>query len=196
MISEFLETVKSLDGVVYNLKYHQSRYESVLKSFNILEYKNLKDYINPPMHGLYRCRLVYDKSKIDVEYIKYKMRNIKTLKLVYDDDIEYDKKSTSRQDLNKLFEQKDSCDDILIVKNSLLTDTSIANVALFDGKRWFTPKNPLLEGTTRKRLLDEGKIYELEIGVDDICNFEKIALLNAMIDFDIIAGDSLKDIIC
>ncbi len=196
MISEFLETVKSLDGVVYNLKYHQSRYESVLKSFNILEYKNLKDYINPPMHGLYRCRLVYDKSKIDVEYIKYKMRNIKTLKLVYDDDIEYDKKSTSRQNLNKLFEQKDSCDDILIVKNSLLTDTSIANVALFDGKRWFTPKNPLLEGTTRKRLLDEGKIYELEIGVDDICNFEKIALLNAMIDFDIIAGDSLKDIIC
>ena len=37
-------------------------------------------------------------------------------------------------------------DEILITRNGLLTDTSIANIALFNGKEWHTPKHPLLKG--------------------------------------------------
>ena len=195
-MSSFLETIKAVDGEIYNLEYHQKRYEKVLSSINQKKHQNLQDFLSPPYDGIYRCRLVYNENNIDVEYIKYTKRNIETLKLVYDNYIEYSKKSTSREKLDDLFEKRDNCSDVLIVKNELLTDTTIANIALYNGKEWLTPKTPLLNGTTRQRLLDKKKIVEADINVRDIYEFEKIALLNAMIDFDIIRSNNLKDIIC
>ena len=56
-------------------------------------------------------------------------------------------------------------DDILIVKNGLLTDTSIANIALYDGNDWYTPLHPLLKGTKRAELLDKGVLKEKEIKI-------------------------------
>jgi len=47
-------------------------------------------------------------------------------------------------------------------------------------------KQPLLKGTTRARLIDEGKIIEADIKVQDLRTFSKVALLNAMIDFDVL----------
>ena len=78
-------------------------------------------------------------------------------------------------------------DDILIIKDLLVTDTSIANIAFeTSGGEWITPKNPLLKGTTRARLLDEGKLKEADIRVHELRSFTKVALLNAMIDFDVL----------
>lgn len=192
----YLETIKALDGKLFNLSYHQKRYESVLKSLGINDFKNLKEYLNPPTSGLYRCRLVYDEKNISVTYHKYKKREIKSLKLVYDDKINYSKKSTNRDELNNLFEKREECDEVLIVKNTLITDTTIANVAFYKDGLWYTPKEPLLEGTTRARLLDEGKIIEKDIRVNDLKNYSKLALMNAMLDFDIITKYNLKDLAC
>jgi len=192
----FLETIKAIDGVVFNLSYHQKRYESVLESFGMKEFKNLQEYLSPPLKGLYRCRLTYDLENMDITYHEYKKREVNSLKLVYDDSIEYSKKSTSRENINQLFEKRAECDDILIVKNSIIRDTSIANVALYSDGIWFTPSKPLLKGTTWQRLLDEGKIAEKEIKVQDLKEYSKVALMNAMIDFDIITKYDLKDIIC
>ena len=187
---EFFETIKIENAQIFYLSYHQKRYESVLSSFGVYEYKNLKDYIHPPVKGLYRCRLVYKVHKkthsIDVEYIPYKKKDIQSLQVVYDDTIEYRYKSTNRDRINKLFLAKGRCDDILIVKNSLITDTSIANIAFYDSKRWITPKDPLLKGTTRERLLKEDFLSEKNIEVQELQHFSKIALLNAMIGFDVI----------
>jgi 4-amino-4-deoxychorismate lyase len=41
-----------------------------------------------------------------------------------------------------------------------------------------------------------GKIIEEDIRVQDLKKFSKVALMNAMIDFDIITKYNLKDIIC
>jgi len=198
MSSEFLETVKIFRGKACHLEYHQKRYQSVLKYFGVYEYKNLSDYIKAPSDELLRCRLIYSPKnieKIDVEYIKYKKRDIKSLRLVYDDHIDYPLKSTHREELNKLFEKRQNADDVLIVKNGYITDTSIANIALFDGN-WKTPKKPLLKGTTRQRLLDNGKIIEADIKPEELNNYSKVALLNAMIDFDIITDENIKDVFC
>ncbi|MDQ1244391.1 MAG: 4-amino-4-deoxychorismate lyase, partial [Campylobacterota bacterium] len=161
-----------------------------MKHFCIDKAQNLEQFINPPEIGLYRCRLTYDLSKsphrIEVTYHEYKKRDISSLKLVYDDEIEYALKSTCRDGLDALYDQRGECDDVLIVKNSLLTDTTIANIAFYDSKRWVTPALPLLKGTTRERLLRDGKIYEADIAVKDLKKFSKIALMNAMVDFDII----------
>jgi 4-amino-4-deoxychorismate lyase len=84
----------------------------------------------------------------------------------------------------------------LIIKNELVTDTSIANIAFFDGEKWLTPKKPLLKGTTRARLLENGEIFEADIDVHTLKNYTQVALLNAMIDFDIISEDKQKAIYC
>ena len=186
----FLETIKIVDGEIFNIDYHQKRYESVLEEFGVKNFKDLKSLINPPEYGLYRCRLTYDLSisphKIEVEFLEYKKRNIKTLKVIFDNDIDYKYKSTCRDNLDKLYNLRDECDDIIIIKNLLVTDTSIANIAFYTDSGWITPKTPLLKGTTRQRLIDEDKLIEVDIKVQDIKKFSKIALLNSMIGFDVL----------
>lgn len=79
---------------------------------------------------------------------------------------------------------------MLIVRNGRLTDTSIANVALWNGTEWHTPSFPLLKGTHRQRLLDEGRIVERDITVDDLSLYSRVRLFNAMISFGEIEIDS------
>lgn len=184
---EFLETIKILDGEIYNISYHQKRYEDVLSSLGVKEVQNLEDYINPPEWGLYRCKLVYDATNIEVTFHEYKKRDISTLKLVFENDIDYTHKSTDREALDTLFNKREDADDILIIKDLFVTDTSIANIAFYTQDRvWITPKTALLKGTTRARLLDEGKIIEADIKVHELRSFSKVAVLNAMVDFDIL----------
>jgi len=195
----FLETIRAIDGEVFNIPYHQQRYENVLNLFGIEDAKSLKNIVNPPNIGTYRCRLIYDISKkphtINISYHRYKKRDIKSLKLIYDNNIDYSLKSICRDELDILYSLRGECDDILIVRDSLVTDTSIANIAFFDSQRWVTPASPLLKGTTRARLLDAGVIFESDINVEDLQNFSKVALLNAMVDFDIIT-QTTKEIFC
>ncbi|MBL4730676.1 MAG: aminotransferase class IV [Sulfurimonas sp.] len=189
MKSNFLETIKIFDGKVYNMDYHQKRYESVLSSFSVTLFQDLSRLIQAPKKGLYKCRIVYNcESILDVTYHPYVKPSVTSLQLVYDDAIEYSMKYEKRNAIKKLFELREGCDDILIVKNGLITDTSIANIALYDGVSWLTPTRPLLRGTTRERLLKNKKIVESNICVDELNKFSKIALLNAMIDFDIITN--------
>ena len=186
LVSSFIETIKIVDGKIFHIEYHQKRYENVLESLNVKDIQNLVDYINPPEWGLYRCRLVYDFDSIEVTYHEYKKREINSLKLIFDNEIDYTHKSTNRDILDSMFSKKDEADDILIIKDLLVTDTSIANIALYRDGIWHTPKNPLLKGTTRERLLQEGKIIERDIQVHELRSFSQVALLNAMIDFDIL----------
>jgi len=185
-MSEFFETIKIDDAKIYNLEYHQQRYENTLKSLSITEFKSLASYIKVAEKGLLRCKVIYDAKGIkNVEYFKYTKRKINSLKLVYAD-AKYMYKSTNREILDTLFEQKQQCDDILIVQNNLITDTSIANIALYKEGIWYTPKRVLLKGTTRQRYLDASKLVLKDIKVEDLGSYTKVALLNAMIDFDII----------
>ena len=195
MKHSFLETIKAIDGEVQHLLYHQKRYEGVLNSLAIKNVHNLKEILNPPKKGLYRCRVVYSTKDIKVEYIPYIKRQVQKLKLIESNTIEYSKKYADRKELDSLFLQKGEGDEIIIIKNGFVSDTSIANLAFFDGDLWLTPKTPLLEGTTRARLLEKSKIFEKDIRVEDIFSFKKIALMNAMIDFDIIAEENIRNII-
>lgn len=186
MSNSYLETIKAVDGKLFNMSYHQARYENVLKELGITDIKDLKEYLNPPQFGIYRCRLVYTCQSISVSYHEYKKRDITSLKVIFNNDIEYSTKSTCRNEIDALFAQRGEGDDILIIKDLLVSDTSIANIAFYKDGSWLTPKTPLLKGTTRARLLDEGKIVEADIKVQDLRSFSQVALLNAMIDFDVL----------
>lgn len=186
MMNDFLETIKAVDGELFHMPYHQKRYESVLSSFGFENFENLSEYLEPPKWGVYRCRLVYSPHAITVTYHEYKKRDINSFKLIFNNDIDYSQKLSSREEIDALYEQRDGCDDILIIKNLFVTDTSIANIAFYDSGMWITPKNPLLKGTTRARLIDEGKLFEADIKAQSLRKFSKVALLNAMIDFDVL----------
>jgi para-aminobenzoate synthetase/4-amino-4-deoxychorismate lyase len=73
-------------------------------------------------------------------------------------------------------------DDVLLYnERHEITETSIANVVLRKNGRWVTPPLScgLLPGTMRQRLLDEGKIAEEVLTLDDLKNAE-IYLINSL----------------
>ena len=104
--------------------------------------------------------------------------------MVYTEKLDYSHKYIERENLNALFTQKGECDDVLIVKKGMITDSSYANVVFFDGKDWWTPKTPLLKGTCRARLLHQGIINEVLLEVNDIKNFKGLKLVNSLRDMD------------
>jgi 4-amino-4-deoxychorismate lyase len=158
--------------------------------------QDLGDFITPPQNGLYRCRLVYDTNGfIETSYHPYQKREVRLLKMLHDNTIEYAMKYANRERLDALFAQRGDADDVLIIKNGFVTDTTIANIAFFDGKRWLTPALPLLQGTTRQRLLDEAKIVEEEIRIQDAVRFKQVAVMNAMVNFAIIPKNP-KELFC
>lgn len=197
MNNKFLETIKVVDGNVQNIAYHQKRYEEVVASLDGSAFLQLKEHIKAPSLGLYRCRVVYDKKGIvSISYHRYEKKIVQTLKLIEAETLDYAKKYANRAGINKLLEKRGSCDDILIVRDSYICDTSIANVAFFNGKSWLTPKRPLLKGTTRERLIKDGILVEEEIMIEDLKKFSQMALMNAMINFDIIKNKKIEEIIC
>jgi len=175
----FFETIKCEDFEVFHLHYHNQRIARTI-GLNI----NLQEYIYPPTKHLLRAKVIYSADGItQIDYYKYNPKDIKIFKIIEDDTIEYSSKYLNRDTLDSLYSKKDIAQEILIIKNGLLTDTTIANVVIYKDNRWITPKQPLLKGTTRARLLEEERIFEADITIEDLQSTSKIALLNAMIGF-------------
>ena len=184
-----LETIKIEDGTVYNLPYHQKRCnesrKALFSSKNIL---TLADYIDPPIKGLYRCRIVYDRNIHSVKYIPYEAKNIESLRII-PAAIDYSHKFADREALNDLLKKRQNCDEIIIEKAGFLTDTTISNIAFYDGEEWFTPEKPLLEGTMRAKLLASNFLKTGKIRKSDLKHYTHVALINAMIGFKVLNTD-------
>ncbi|MCX6073609.1 MAG: aminotransferase class IV [Campylobacterales bacterium] len=175
-----LETLRCEGGRVHHLPYHQQRVDRSLRILGENTSYDLSSLIIPPDSALYRCRFLYTPTSFSIEFHPYTARKISTLRLIHGDHINYPFKYVQRESLNALFDQRNGCDDVLIIKNNRLTDTTIANIALYLDGQWLTPLIPLLEGTTRARLIDEGKITTAYLTLSDARNATKIALMNAM----------------
>lgn len=178
-----LETIRCVEGEALHLSYHQKRLDKSCQALGISQEYNLAALITPPGHELYRCRFLYDAKGYAIEYHPYTPKKIASLKLLTCDTLEYPLKYADRERLTALLEQRGICEDVLIVKNNLLRDTTIANIALYIDGKWLTPESPLLEGTTRERLLDEKFLTPAPLAPEDIARASKIALMNAMIGF-------------
>ena len=200
-MSRLLETIRLKDGTFSNLLYHQQRMNHSRKALfgcndEIDLVKILQTYIleaenaSPPFQAssleknLYKCRIIYSEQIEKIEFIPYQLPRILSLKIIIDNQIEYSYKFNDRTRINELFEKRENYDDILIVKNGFVTDTSFANILFYNGKNWLTPTHPLLKGTQRAYLLDKELIEEADIRLQDLKYFEKARLINAMIRFE------------
>ena len=183
-MSLLFETIKCMNGNLHNLEFHQERFNrSRKKYFDSTDSILIKESISIPEEfrsGVFRCRISYSEKIEKVEFIPFQFRKVESLKLVYDDSVDYSFKYTDREYLTRLYKKREECDDILIVKNNCITDSYTANPIFFDGKSWWTPDTVLLPGTQRARLLREGKITEQKITLDNLFKFLKIGLINAL----------------
>lgn len=183
----FIETLRVENHRIYNVQSHDERLNRTLSRNGICLERplRLEDYIHPEAYETRtKCHVDYSRQGIErIIYTAYSPRRVRSLCLIDADGLDYHYKYADRNALDALFEKRGTADDILIVQNGLLTDTSIANIALFDGKSWFTPAHPVLEGTKRRFLLEQGTLKERDIAVDEIYTYKRLCTLNAMLDF-------------
>ncbi len=188
-----LETIRYENGRFHNLKYHRQRMNYARKTlFHLSDeidldkilLKTAKEQLPNKSGGLFKCRVVYDSQILKIRFLPYVLPQIRSLRLVKSDDIDYTFKYENRSSLNRLFALRGDADDILIVKNGLVTDTSFCNVLFFNEKQWLTPEQPLLRGTRRAALLEQERVETAVIRADDLHHFTKVRLINAIIRFD------------
>lgn len=187
-MSRLIETVYLKDGEFRNLKYHQLRMESSLKElFGAPNNWTLENKLHAsayPESGLYKVRVIYDTEVKQIEFVPYQAKPVQSIKLISSDAISYAHKFENRQTLNELYQQRGNCDDIVIIKNGFVTDTSYANLIFRKGAEWFTPTTFLLPGTMRAFLLDSHQVKSTEIRVEDIVKYDSCKLINAMLGID------------
>lgn len=181
----YIETICIKNGQICNLTAHNNRLNATrMAMYGEVDLINLVNFIAPASYQLRtKCRVEYGCEIIGVEYALYTLRSITSLHLVTCNNIDYIYKSTDRGKLNKLFNLRGEADDILIVKNNRLTDTSICNIALWNGSAWETPMYPLLKGTRRSQLIQERIVTERDIFLEELQEYTRIRLFNAMIEF-------------
>lgn len=192
-MSLLVETLKIDNGILVNLPFHNDRMSrSLFGVFGLKRECYLERIINIPefVHtGVYKCRVVYDKNDTRVEFLPYEIKQVRSLKIIIDDKISYPYKFADRDKINRLVKMRGTCDDILIVKNGMVTDTSYSNVVFLDSAgNWVTPATYLLKGTMRASLLQKGKICERNISVADIPKYTELKLINAILDLDDTVG--------
>jgi len=198
-MSLLVESVKLKDGRLYNIDFHSDRFNRTRRDlFGTGLAVNLEKKIIIPAYanrGLFKCRIEYDDNIRNIEFTPYELKQVNTLRLVEAGDLEYSYKFINRNGLNELYDKRLECDDILIVKNGFITDTSYSNIVV-SGKdgRWYTPSSYLLAGTKRAYLLNRGFISEREITPVSLRRYKELRLINSMLDIGDTEGIPVKTI--
>ncbi len=186
---KLIESIRLENGTYANLEYHQSRMERSCSELGIaytsLPLQEFLNHINSPKKGLWKCRVGYSTCIEKIEFKAYKIKAVNSLKVVHDNSIDYSHKYEERSRLTSLYNQRSDCDDIIIVKNGLVTDSYYGNLLFLKTGVWYTPSSYLLPGTMRQRLIDLGQVVERDIRLEDIAGYEKVKIVNAMLDFEL-----------
>lgn len=178
-----VESICCHNGNMPFLAYHQKR---LVKSMEA-------HFPGLPPHDLYRIfqneqfpdrlvkvRFLYNGHSFAIEKIPYARKAVRSLQVVKDDQIEYPYKYTDRTKLEALYDRRKEADEVLIVKNDLLTDAFYANIVCIIEGKLFTPSTPLLKGVMREYLLDKNIIQARDIPVSLLRKVKGIFLINAL----------------
>lgn len=184
---QFIETIKIKNGKFQNLSFHLQRMKNTIMDFFNIDFITNIDNLQIPeiyINDVVKCRIIYS-SKIDsIEFLNYEIKKINKLKIIEDNNIEYDYKFLNRQRLDYLYNLRNDCDEIIISKNGLITDTSYSNIVLEKKGKYYTPNTPLLKGTKRDFYLKKKIIVPITISIDNLFEYENIRLINSMIDLE------------
>ena len=180
----FLESICFKEGSYQLLDYHQIRVNQTFGHFYPGEEPlNLKKIL-PRMSELekMKVRLTYNEKEYDLSESKYRPKPLSTLRLVLSDAIDYTYKYLDRTKINELLNPGSISEDIIIIKEGRVTDSSYSNLIFKQEDVWYTPKTFLLNGVKRQQLLNAGLILEKDIRIQDLKDYTEVSLINAMLD--------------
>lgn len=188
---QFIETIYCKNGEMPLLYWHEQRFTKTQMArfgkkihLSLTELIALKYPETLLENQVYKIRVVYSEKDVSIEFQPYRKKEINSLYLVQNDTIDYSFKYLDRAEIEKMKVPFEQDEEIIIVRNGLLTDTSFTNIALFNGSEWHTPKFPLLEGTQRAFLLEQNTIRPIAITVDNLGQYASIRLFNAMVSWE------------
>lgn len=187
----FIETIRLERGIAQNIELHYKRMEQTARELNFIPaHLPPIEQLCPPnlTIGTTKCRIVYRETIESITFEEYSPRTINTLALVsIPEGYSYKYKFLRRHILDELRLSSGADEVILVDKEGHVTDSSYSNL-LFKTEKgdWVTPSTPLLAGTMRRLLLNEGissegtRITEAKITVNDLPKYTHVALINAM----------------
>ena len=183
----FLETICIKNGVVQNQEAHISRMEQTGANFGFSApaLPCLVSMLPESLRGeKVKCRIEYREEIQNIDFAAYTPKIIRSLMLVEASDVNYSFKFSDRAELNSLNDKRERCDEILIVQNGCITDTTYSNVVFRKNNAFFTPDTYLLNGTKRQRLLRKSIIQETRITADNLKEFDYVYFINSMLDIE------------
>ncbi|WP_304344321.1 aminotransferase class IV [Chryseobacterium koreense] len=184
---QFFESIKIEDQEISLLDFHQKRVNETFANFGkegSIDLGKIYKSLNHDEDGLFKLRISYDLNKgFRTQLIPYAISEISDFQLVENNSFSYSFKFEDRKEFERM-KIKAKADEIIIVKNNHITDTSFSNLLFQKGKEWFTPSTFLLNGVQRQHLLKAKKIKETEITLQNIQDFSHFQIINAMNDFD------------
>lgn len=186
-MSQFIESIKIEDQKIFLLDLHQKRVNETFAHFGKEGSIDLEKIFTGLQHdedGLYKLKITYDLNKnFRTQMIPYAISEFDEFQLVENNTFDYSFKFEDRKELERMKTQAKS-DEIIIVKNNHITDTSYSNILFLKKKDWYTPDSYLLNGVQRQHLLKNKKIKEAVITPQDLSGYSHFQLINAMNDFD------------
>lgn len=187
-MSLFIESICCLNHSLRNLSFHQQRLnETHQQFFPDAEPICLATALQVPLsvnHEKHKVRVVYGEKITEITVEHYQPKPFNTLVFVdIDPSFCYAHKSTDRTYLSTLV-NKYKTDDLILVKNDHITDSTIANLVFYDGLNWVTPTTYLLKGTMRSYLLSTGQIIERKIKKNDLKHYTHVKRINALMNLN------------
>lgn len=178
-MSQFIESIKVEDQKAFLLDLHQQRVRETFAHFGkecSIDLEKIFKDLEHDEDGLYKLRIVYDlEGNFRAQMLPYAFPEIETFELVENNDFSYNFKFADRTEFEKM-KKKARAQEIIIVKNGQITDTSFSNLLFLKNQTWYTPKSFLLNGVQRQNLLKQGIIKETEITLQNLNEFSHFQL--------------------
>ncbi len=136
-MSRFIESIKIEDQKMFLPDLHQNRVNETFAHFGVEGSIDLLKIFKDLQHdedGLYKLRISYDLTKnYRTQMIPYAISEIDNFQLVENNVYDYSFKFEDRKEFEKML-QKAKSDEIIIVKNNHITDTSFSDILFKKGK--------------------------------------------------------------
>ncbi len=183
--------LRSLQALAPDSAMHKQLKSEGLKHILEPKLKALFAHAQEPLPSeVYKIRLIYDENSVqEVQALPYQPLQIDELYLYnIAEDLDYTHKYLDRKCLKPMaFDGQDSKQNAkipLFLRDGWLTDTSFSNLVLRIGRQMLTPRQPLLRGVMREKLLNEGIIIAEDLRLEDLERAEEILLINAMLPLE------------
>ncbi len=184
----FFETIKIQDGLLCFPEDHQRRFDLTRQHhFPSASPIFLNEVIEVPessRKGTVRCRVDYADTILSIGFFPYQISDHRQVLILESPTLQYRWKYADRSCFTQALAENPGMDDIIFTHKGFLTDTTFSHLALLRQDRWYTPESYLLPGTKRARLLKENRLSPLPLRPEDLVQFEALAFINAMRDFE------------